>query len=186
MKYVVASDIHGSAKWTKELIAAYGREDADRLILLGDLLNHGPRNPFPDEYDPQQVADLLNGYKQDIIAVRGNCDSEVDQMLFEFPMMSDSALLALGERLVFLTHGHLFDRDNPPQLNDGDILICGHFHIDAAEDVSFKDREGKFLYCNPGSISLPKGDSDRGYMVLEPGKISWKRMDGAEFRSVPL
>ena len=123
MKYLIASDIHGSAFWCDKLLKAFEKEQADKLVLLGDLLYHGPRNPFPDGYDCPEVYDALNGIKEKIIAVRGNCDSEVDQMVLEFPMMSPIAVLEHKGRTVFATHGHLYDDKTPPMLQAGDILL---------------------------------------------------------------
>lgn len=163
MKLLFASDIHGSAFYTKKLFQVYDTILPDKLILLGDLLYHGPRNALPEEYDPKTVAALLNAHKSNILAVRGNCDAEVDQMVLEFPILADYAALWLCGRMVFLTHGHLFHEENLPQLNQGDILIHGHTHVRVAAE-----REN-YLFLNPGSISLPKGDGVHSYMVYEDG-----------------
>ena len=125
MKWLIASDIHGSAYWCERLIEAYRRERAERLVLLGDILYHGPRNDLPRDYAPKKVAAMLNGLKRDIMCVRGNCDAEVDQVLLEFPIMTDYALMSLGERLVFLTHGHEFNTESLPPIREGDILLHG-------------------------------------------------------------
>lgn len=172
MKFVIASDIHGSALYCGRLLEAYEREAADRLILLGDLLYHGPRNPLPEGYDPKTVTAMLNAHKDVILAVRGNCDSEVDQMVLEFPMMADYALLPAGERLVFITHGHLFNTDNLPPMKKGDVLLHGHTHLNVNEDT------GEIYYFNPGSISLPKEGTRRGYILFDGSTFTWKTLDG--------
>ena len=128
MKIVIASDIHGSAYWCRALLEAVQAEEADRLLLLGDLLYHGPRNDFPDEYSPKKVFEMLNAVKEKITCVRGNCDSEVDQMVLEFPMMADYALVEADGHFLFATHGHLFNADMPPSLQPRSVLLNGHFH----------------------------------------------------------
>ena len=131
MKYLIASDIHGSAYWTERLCAAIEAEQPDRIVLLGDLLYHGPRNDLPEEYDPRAVIAMLNAEKEHLLCVRGNCDAEVDQMVLQFPIMADYALLPLESGTVYATHGHVYGEDNPPPLVPGDILLCGHTHIPA-------------------------------------------------------
>ncbi len=162
MKLFFASDIHGSVIATEKMLAAFEESGASHLVLLGDLLNHGPRNALPEGYDPMGVVALLNPLASRILAVRGNCDSDVDQMLFEFPMMADyhTVLLESGRRL-FLTHGHLYNKDKHPALNEGDILVCGHTHIAVAEY-----RES--FYCfNPGSVAIPRNDQETSYGILD-------------------
>lgn len=180
MKYLIASDIHGSARWCGKLLEAYKREQADRLILLGDLLYHGPRNPLPDEYDTKAVTKMLNDHKDEILAVRGNCDSEVDQMVLEFPMLADYALLSAGDRLIFITHGHLYNTDALPPLKKGDILLHGHTHLNVCESA------GDIMYFNPGSVSLPKEGTNRGYILFDGTRFSWKTLDGEEYMSFTL
>ena len=172
MKWMIASDIHGSAKYCREMLKAFEREKADRLILLGDLLYHGPRNDLPEEYAPKEVINMLNAMTDRIFCVRGNCEAEVDQAVLEFPVMADYAMLALGKRTVFITHGHVYNTKNLPPLKEGDVLLHGHTHVTACEDV------GGILYCNPGSVALPKGDSIRGYMTLEDTTFCWKDLGG--------
>lgn len=121
MKWMVASDIHGSAKYCRELLGAYEREKADRLLLLGDLLYHGPRNDLPEEYAPKVVITMLNAKKKNILCVRGNCDAEVDQMVLEFPILADYCMLDLGTKLVYATHGHLTSAE---QLHRFERAIC--------------------------------------------------------------
>ena len=172
MKWFIASDLHGSAPCCRQMLAAYERERADRMLLLGDLLYHGPRNDLPEGYAPKEVIDLLNGRKNEILAVRGNCEAEVDQMVLEFPVLADYALIPLGGRLIFATHGHLFGKDRLPPLKKGDILLQGHTHVPCREE-----REGIWIF-NPGSVSLPKENSPRGYMTLEDGVFCWKTLEG--------
>ncbi|HFF3138155.1 TPA: phosphodiesterase, partial [Vibrio cholerae] len=160
MKLFFVSDLHGSLSATEQALALYQASGAQSLILLGDVLNHGPRNPIPQGYNPVAVAEKLNQFAQQIIAVRGNCDSEVDQMLLSFPMMSDSAwvLLSSGRRLL-LTHGHLYHKDKLPPLSDGDVLVHGHTHIPVAEQV------GSIYLVNPGSMTFPRGEYAASYGV---------------------
>ncbi len=180
MHWMIASDIHGSAYWCRQLMEAYEREKADRMLLLGDLLYHGPRNDLPAEYAPKQVIEMLNARKQDILCVRGNCEAEVDQMVLQFPVMADYALLWSGTRMIFATHGHLYNTGKLPPLHNGDILLHGHTHIPACEA-----QEG-YTYCNPGSAAIPKDGTPHSYMTLEDGVFLWKAMDGAVFRTYTL
>ena len=150
MKLVIASDIHGSAAWCKRLMDVIERESPDNVVLLGDLLYHGPRNPLPDAYAPAEVADMLNGIAERILAVRGNCDAEVDQMVLDFPCMADSTTIFDGTRRLFCTHGHVFDPACPPQLPAGTAFLSGHTHVKVNEE-----RNG-VLFVNPGSVALPK------------------------------
>jgi len=177
MIMMIASDIHGSARYCRLLLDAYDREKADRLLLLGDILYHGPRNNFPAEYDPKQVIALLNARKNEIYSVRGNCEAEVDQMVLDFPVLADYALLPVGNRMVYATHGHIWHREHLPPMKPGDILLQGHTHIAACE--AFRG----FMYMNPGSVSLPKGESPRGYILLENGLFVWKTLEGEPYMS---
>ena len=172
MKVMFASDIHGSAHWCAQLLEAFENEGADKLVLLGDLLYHGPRNDFPDEYSPKKVFEMLNAIKDKLLCVRGNCDSEVDQMVLEFPIMADYALLDANGRKLFLTHGHLFNMENPPLLQKGDLLLNGHFHTPC-----IKELENGALYCNCGSVALPKDETPHSYLVLEENTLSWKDLE---------
>ena len=174
MKWMIASDIHGSACYCEKLLAAYAREKADRLILLGDLLYHGPRNDLPRNYAPKRVIAMLNEKKDEILCVRGNCEAEVDQMVLEFPVLADYALLALENKTVFLTHGHVFNENHLPPLKDGDILLHGHTHVPC------RHLHETYAYLNPGSVSIPKEDSWHGYMTLEGGEFVWKTLEGEE------
>jgi len=176
MKLLIASDIHGAAGYCRDLLAAWDREGADRLLLLGDLLYHGPRNDLTPDYAPKEVIALLNARKNQIFCVRGNCDTEVDQMVLEFPILADYAVLPAGERLVYATHGHQFNTKTPPPLCQGDVLLHGHTHIPAWEPFG---REN--LYLNPGSVSIPKNDTAHGYMTLENGVFTWKTLSGEPY-----
>ena len=180
MKWMIASDIHGSAFYCEKLMRAWEREKADRLVLLGDLLYHGPRNALPEQYDPPRVIAMLNARKDEILCVRGNCEAEVDQMVLQFPVLADYALLALGGRVAFMTHGHLFNEQHLPPIKDGDILLHGHTHVPACEV-----RE-RYIYMNPGSVSIPKENSAHSYMTLEDGVFLWKELDGKAYREYVL
>ena len=172
MKWMIASDIHGSAYYCQAMLDAYDCEGAERLLLLGDLLYHGPRNDLPKEYAPKQVIAMLNARKQDILCVRGNCEAEVDQMVLEFPVLAEYAILTEGTHMIFATHGHVFHESHLPPLRDGDILLHGHTHVPKC--VSHEH----YTYMNPGSVSIPKENSHHGYMTLENGLFLWKDLDG--------
>lgn len=160
MNFFILSDIHGSAFYLKQALQAFEESEADKLIILGDVLYHGPRNPLPEGYAPADVVALLKPYGDKIIAVRGNCDSEVDQMVLNFELMGDYHLLVLGKKTVFLTHGHLYHETEMPRLNASEVFICGHFHIPMAKVVD------GVHYLNPGSLSLPKEQSPHTYAIL--------------------
>lgn len=172
MKWLIASDIHGSAKYARELLSAFEREGADRLLLLGDVLYHGPRNDLPAEYAPKAVIATLSEYKHRILCVRGNCDTEVDQMVLPFPILADYAVLPVGERLLYATHGHVYNGDHLPPLQKGDILLHGHTHVPLCE------MRGDVTILNPGSTSIPKENSWHGYMTLEDGLFRWMDFAG--------
>lgn len=170
MKIFIASDIHGSEHFCKIMAERYTDEGADRLLLLGDLLYHGPRNDLPLGYSPKGVIKLLNLLKNEIICVRGNCDTEVDQMVLDFPIMAEYAILVDGENTIFAAHGHNFNPQDPPPHKKGDILLNGHTHIPANEIA------GDFRYVNPGSISIPKNGSNHSYMIYENGIFTLKNL----------
>lgn len=172
MKIMFASDIHGSAFFCRKMIQAYQEEQAERLILLGDILYHGPRNDLPKEYDPKQVIAMLNEMKNEVYAVRGNCDAEVDQMVLDFPILSDYALLFLGDKSVYATHGHHKSYQNLPPLKQGDIFIQGHTHVWKAEHF-----EGKIL-LNPGSVSIPKEGNIPTYAIMTENSFLIKGFEG--------
>ena len=175
MKLLIASDIHGSALYCGELLKAFDREQADRLLLLGDILYHGPRNDLPAGYAPKEVIPALNARKDSILCVRGNCDTEVDQMVLDFPLLADYALVCVGDLRLYATHGHVYHPDHLPPLRQGDILLYGHTHI-PAWDI----RDG--IPClNPGSVSIPKNGTPHSYMTLEGETFTWKTLDGNVF-----
>lgn len=173
MKLMIASDIHGSAYFCERLLEAFDQETADRMLLLGDILYHGPRNDLPRGYAPKQALEMLNAVKTCLFCVRGNCDTEVDQMVLEFPILADYCLLTAGERLIYATHGHRYNLNALPPLQPGDILLHGHTHVPAWE--RFGDGN---LYLNPGSVSIPKNGSPNGYMILENRRVQWKTLEG--------
>lgn len=174
MKLMIASDIHGSAWYCRRMLEALEREGAEKLLLLGDLLYHGPRNDLPRDYAPKEVIAMLNAVADRLLCVRGNCDAEVDQMVLSFPILADYCILFEAGRTVYVTHGHVHSESAPPKLRPGDILLTGHTHVPACVD------HGTFQYLNPGSVSIPKNDSWHGYMTLENGVFRWKDLDGTE------
>ena len=174
MKWMIASDLHGSAYYCRKMLEAFEREGADRLFLLGDLLYHGPRNDLPREYAPKEVIPLLNEKKEKLLCVRGNCDAEVDQMVLEFPVLADYAVLPVGQRLIYATHGHIYHVKNLPPLAPGDVLLHGHTHVPAWTEFG----QGN-LYLNPGSVSIPKENSPHSYMTLEGNTVQWKELESS-------
>ena len=174
MKFLIASDIHGSAKFCKMLLEAFKKEKADKMLILGDILYHGPRNDLPENYAPKEIIALLNPLKDKLLCVRGNCDTEVDQMVLDFPILADYAVIPVKNRLLYATHGHKFGATNPPPLSKGDILINGHTHVPKCEDM------GDFTYLNCGSVSIPKENSPHSYMTLENGEFLWKNLETGE------
>lgn len=173
MKYMFASDIHGSAWYCRKLLEEYRRSGADRLVLLGDILYHGPRNDLPREYAPKEVIGLLNGIKEEIYAVRGNCEAEVDQMVLEFPCLTESFALLLDGHAAYAAHGHHLDTITP-LLRSGDALIYGHTHV----PVMQVDEASGVLFLNPGSVSLPKEGSEHSYIIYEDNLFSRRDLDG--------
>ena len=170
MKLMFASDIHGAADCCEKMLKRFDEERAEKLFLLGDILYHGPRNDLPADYAPKKVIAMLNERKNQLLCVRGNCDTEVDQMVLDFPIMAEYALLYLDGRTVFLTHGHKFNRSTPPLLNDGDILLHGHTHVQTI------DESRGYTYMNPGSVSLPKNGMPKSYMIYEDGVFSIREL----------
>ena len=176
MKIFIASDLHGSAEYCRQMIEAFTKENADKLILLGDVLYHGPRNPLPEKYSPQDVLQMLETVKEKVICVSGNCDAEIDKELLPFPVFEGfGALFADGLNICF-AHGH---REAPPLAN-GDIYLTGHTHVplNAAEDGHY--------HLNPGSLSMPKENSGHGYIVYERRKFTFKNLDGIAFDALDL
>lgn len=180
MKLMIASDIHGSAYYCEKLLEAYKREGAEKLLLLGDLLYHGPRNDLPKEYAPKKVIAMLNEYKKELLCVRGNCEAEVDQMVLEFPVMADYAVIYLDGLTIFATHGHLYNKKNLPPLKAGDILLHGHTHVQAMEEVE------DYYYLNPGSVSIPKEDNVNSYMIYENRSFVIKDMEGNMIKRIDI
>ena len=181
MKFLIASDIHGSAYYCKQLLDAFRAEQADRLLLLGDILYHGPRNDLPRDYAPKEVIAMLNEMKDKLFCVRGNCDTEVDQMVLSFPILADYCVLPVGKRLIYATHGHNFNLNTLPPLQPEDILLHGHTHIPAWERFGNGN-----LYLNPGSVSIPKSGSAHSYMILEGNTAQWKSLDGSIYHEETL
>lgn len=188
MKLMIASDIHGSAPCCRKMLEAYVREKADRLLLLGDILYHGPRNDLPEGYAPKEVIAMLNPVKKNLLCVRGNCDAEVDQMVLDFPVLADYCLLDLTDgsgnagAVMFATHGHRYNPHHLPPLSDGDILLNGHTHIPACEEILDMDGN-RYQYLNPGSVSIPKEGSRRSYMIYEKGTFTWKNLEGEAYQT---
>ena len=180
MKYMFASDIHGSAYFCRKMLEAFQEEKAERLVLLGDLLYHGPRNDLPREYAPKEVIAMLNGMKHLIYAVRGNCEAEVDQMVLNFPVMADYCILELGKKTFYATHGHVYNQENLPPIQEGDILIHGHTHVLNAE------RRENYILLNPGSVSIPKEGNPPTYAVFEDGIFCIKDFQGNIVKELEL
>ncbi len=174
MKLIIASDIHGDAVCAQALLDAAEKERAERILLLGDILYHGPRNDLPCGYAPKQVIELLNAEADRIICVRGNCEAEVDQMVLNFPCMSDTALVHDSERGIslYMSHGHVYNPNRLPPIPHGSVFLYGHTHILSAE------RKGDILCLNPGSVSLPKGGNPKTYATYEDGRFEIKALDG--------
>lgn len=172
MKLMFASDIHGSSYYANRVVETFEKEQAENLILLGDILYHGPRNDLPKDYDPKKVIALLNPLKEKLLCVRGNCDGEVDQMVLDFPILADYIMLFLDGKRVYLSHGHVYNPENPMPLQKGDILINGHTHVHKVEE-----KEG-FTYLNPGSVSIPKENQVPSYMIYQDKTFFIKDLDG--------
>ena len=180
MKFLIASDIHGSLYYFKKLLENINTENPDKIILLGDILYHGPRNDLPKEYQPKEVIELINKLKSKILCVRGNCDTEVDQMVLDFPVLADYSYIFADGLTIYLSHGHKYNKDNLPPLNKNDILLTGHTHIPNMEKVN------DVLCLNPGSVSIPKENSPHGYMIYENKKFIWKDLDGKEYMNIQI
>lgn len=180
MKFMFASDIHGSLYYCNKMKECFSQEKPHKLVLLGDLLYHGPRNDLPMNYEPKKVIDILNSLSGHIIAVRGNCEAEVDQMVLDFPCMADYVILFSDDKTMFVTHGHIYSKENPPKLAKGDIFIQGHTHIPCIENID--DR----LFLNPGSVSIPKNGNKNSYMIFEDNTFVIKDMDGEVIMSVKI
>jgi putative phosphoesterase len=181
MKLLIASDIHGSAFWCGKLLELARQEQPDKLILLGDVLYHGPRNDLPDQYAPKQVIPMLSQWKEKILCVRGNCEAEVDQMVLNFPVLADYAFIERDGLRIFATHGHVFNKNSVPPIAKGDILLHGHTHVPVAEEFG----DG-FYYINPGSTSIPKENSPKSYIYYENREFHFMTLDGDEYKNVTI
>lgn len=174
MKLLIASDIHGSIKYAEKITSAFENKKCDMMVLLGDILYHGPRNDLPEEYQPKKVVELLNGYSSKILCMRGNCDAYVDSMVLDFGLCDDLSVIYDGNKRIYLSHGHIYNPENLPKLSEGDIFLYGHTHI-------AKDETINGIRCiNPGSISIPKGGQKHSYMIYDDGKFTWYDSEGEE------
>ena len=162
------------------MLEAYKNEEADKLLILGDILYHGPRNDLPKGYAPKEVIEMLNAISDKILCVRGNCDTEVDQMVLNFPILADYAVLTYENCLIYATHGHNFNNDKLPPLKPEDILLHGHTHVPVCEKFA------THTYINPGSVSIPKEGSAHGYMTFEDGIFLWKNLQGEVYKEYKL
>ena len=178
MKYLIASDVHGSAYYMQKLIDLFNIEKADKLILLGDIYNHGPRNPFPQDYAPMKVSEMLNQMVDKLIVVKGNCDSQVDAMISNFDFI-ENVVIDCQNKSVFLTHGHVYNKDSKPKTKF-DAVIYGHFHTGFIEEI-----DGT-IYVNAGSVSLPKNDTPSSYLILENQTITLKDIHQNIIKSIKL
>ncbi len=177
MKLMFASDIHGSAFYCEKMVDRYSQENPDKLILLGDILYHGPRNDLPKDYAPKKVIEMLNPLKDKIICLRGNCDSEVDQMVLDFPITPDFSTLLYNDKVLYITHGHKLGNGQDFPKGEKNIVIAGHTHIPV-----FEKREN-YYYLNPGSISIPKENSQHSYVIIENNQIIFKNLDGEVYNT---
>ena len=178
MKLLICSDIHGDFEAATAVLEAFKNEGCDRILMLGDILYHGPRNDLPLGYAPKKVIELLNANRDLLLSVRGNCDTEVDQMVSNFPILADYSLLELDGLSIFATHGHHHNTTTPPPLRRGEILLHGHTHV--LTITPFGDEN---YYVNPGSVSIPKEQSPHSYMIIEGRTLLWKTLDGEAYRS---
>ena len=172
MKWMIASDIHGSAYYCAQMLDAYHRSGAERLLLLGDILYHGPRNDLPKEYSPKKVIELLNAVSDNIICIRGNCDTEVDQMVLSFSILSESVYI-FADGITFLAyHGHNYNENKLPKMSEGTVLLNGHTHIPVFR------RYDEYIYANCGAVSIPKENSEHTYLIYENGALLYKNLSG--------
>ena len=170
MKLLIISDIHGSSYYGKKIEEINEREKPEQIILLGDLYYHGPRNGLTEEYDPMKVAGVLNDLKDKIRAVRGNCDAEVDEMISDFKL-EPYIQMQVNNKNVFFSHGHIYNMDNIPN-KEIEIMFYGHYHI------GFIEEENGIIFANPGSISLPKNNTEHSYIIFDENKITLKDVNG--------
>lgn len=173
MKLLIVSDIHGDLDSARMIFSAYEQEHCDKILLLGDILYHGPRNDLPPSYNPKSVIELLNMNRSKLLAVRGNCDTEVDQMVLDFPILADYCYLSLDGLTIFATHGHKYNLENIPAIGSGEILLHGHTHIPACQEFGCSN-----YYLNPGSVSIPKGGYAKTYMIYDNRCFTVKDFEG--------
>jgi len=178
MKIFVVTDLHGSAYWAQKAVEQFNLSNAEVMVLLGDVYNHGPRNPFPKDYDPMRVAEILGTVASKLVVIKGNCDSEVDQMISPFTFVDNNVLYAFGRRLFF-THGHVYNKDNLPQLSRGDVLLYGHYHVNEITEI-------QGVTCvNVGSAALPK-DGNNAFGLIDDNGIRLFDFDGRLVASSPF
>ena len=182
MKLLIASDIHGDADCCQAMIDAFERENAEKILILGDILYHGPRNDLPLGYAPKRVIEMLNNISDKLLCVRGNCDTEVDQMVLNFPVLSETSFVYDGEEklTLFMSHGHKYSPDNIPPLSGDTVFLYGHTHLPG------KTEKDGIVCINPGSVSLPKGGNPKTYAVYESRKLTVKTLDGEPVESYSL
>ena len=176
MKYIIAADIHGSALYGGMLLDRFEAEGADQLLLLGDILYHGPRNDLPDGYAPKVLIERLNAMADRILCVRGNCDALVDQMVLDFPLLDEMRAVDLDGVPAVMIHGHQLEGEGAPRFDKGTVVLCGHTHIPVCIQTDFG------VQINPGSVSIPKQNSHRGYITVENGLFTWKDLQGKMVR----
>ena len=180
-KLMIASDIHGDAETTEQLLAAFAASGAERLVLLGDILYHGPRNDLPAGYAPKRVITLLSGIREQILCVRGNCEAEVDQMVLPFPVLSETLALCVDGVNMLATHGHHVNFDDLSALRPYEVLLTGHTHVPVARRLE------KVVHINPGSVSIPKENSPKSYVLYEQCHFSFHRLtDGTTYMEFDL
>ena len=181
MKWMIASDLHGSAYYCKKMVEAFEREGADRLLMLGDLLYHGPRNDLPRGLRAERGHPDAERPEKQTLLRPGQLRGEVDQMVLDFPILADYALLYAGSRTVFATHGHHYNTACPTPLAKGDILLHGHTHVPAWQEFGSGN-----LYLNPGSVAIPKENSAHSYMMLTDSGFAWKDLEGSIYHTLAL
>ena len=182
MKLLIASDIHGDASCCQAMLDAFKSEGAEKILILGDILYHGPRNDLPEGYAPKKVIEMLNAVADNLISVRGNCEAEVDQMVLNFPVMSTTACILDTEnsRSIYMSHGHVYSPDNLPPMPDGSVFLSGHTHVLMAEN------RGGILCVNPGSVSLPKNGNPKTYAIYNGKSIEIKTLLGETVKKIDL
>ncbi len=182
MKLLIASDIHGDATCCQAMLDAFERENAEKILILGDILYHGPRNDLPEGYAPKKVIEMLNAVADKLISVRGNCEAEVDQMVLNFPVMSTTACVldAENNRAIYMSHGHIYSPDNLPPVPEGSLFLSGHTHVLAAE------KKNGTLCVNPGSVSLPKNSNPKTYAIYNGKSIEIKTLSGETVKKIDL